>query len=118
MAGFALLRLRQFLRERGLALRGGHHGLAVAGEALGGVGLLGGEGADVFKIFGDGACDKVSDFNALEGDVIDGAGFSLLTIDVDVALGVSTAYFDNNNDGIADACIQVNGVLDPVSILL
>jgi len=89
---------------------------------LGGQGedrLTGGAGSDIFKVSGDGACDKVTDFNALEGDLIDGVGFSLLNIEVDIGLEIiSTAFFDSNNDGVADACIQVNGILDPISIIL
>lgn len=89
---------------------------------LGGVGedrLTGGRGSDIFKVSGDGECDTVTDFNALEGDLIDGTGFSLLNIQVDIGLEIiSTAFFDSNNDGVADACIQVNGILDPISIIL
>lgn len=108
-------------------LRGGQGDDAMRGGAgddffKGGAGedrLTGGSGADTFRIAGDGECDMVTDYDFLfEGDRIDAVGFSLLLIDVDLGLGISTAFFDNNNDGIADACIQVNGVLDPISIIL
>jgi len=80
--------------------------------------LVGGRGADVFRIEGDGDCDTVTDFSAFEGDKIDAVGFTILGLNFDVGLGITTATFDNNNDGIVDACIEVNGLLTPIDIIL